>query len=265
MLTYEALIEEAKLRGMPPAKMRGILREYLQILILKEIYKIRASRKLLFTGGTFLRLIHNLKRFSEDLDFNTSALGKEEFEGIIAWVSKGLEREGVRNEVKFSHQEKMFIAKLGFPEIEKQYGVISKFSRKKGIIIKIEASVRESPFSLETSVISGFGMFFPCVCTFRGILFADKIDAFVKKRRGRDIYDVMFMLSRKFPVDRKFLSYLGIKGDPLEVLKEEAGKISVEELERQAEILKPFLFDEEEAEMVKRAYEIIPLLVERYY
>jgi len=96
-------------------------------------------------------------------------------------------------------------------------------------------------------------------------LFADKIDAFVKKRRGRDIYDVMFMLSRKFPVDRKFLSYLGIKGDPLEVLKEEAGKISVEELERQAEILKPFLFDEEEAEMVKRAYEIIPLLVERYY
>ena len=74
MLTYDSLIEQAQSRGMPPTKIRAILREYLQILILKQLYKTESGKKLYFTGGTYLRLIHNLKRFSEDLDFNTNTI-----------------------------------------------------------------------------------------------------------------------------------------------------------------------------------------------
>ena len=70
MLELEALAAEAKQRGMPSSKMRGILREYLQVLILKELYKLPDGKKLLFTGGTYLRLVHQTKRFSEDLDFS---------------------------------------------------------------------------------------------------------------------------------------------------------------------------------------------------
>src|SRR3989339_1895187 len=39
MITYDALMNEAKDRGMPSGKTRGILREYLQVLTLKELYK----------------------------------------------------------------------------------------------------------------------------------------------------------------------------------------------------------------------------------
>ena len=83
MLTYDALLEQAKARQMPVSKMRGVLREYLQVLILKVLYKTEAGRKLYFTGGTYLRLAHGTKRFSEDLDFNTDSLTKAGFETVV--------------------------------------------------------------------------------------------------------------------------------------------------------------------------------------
>lgn len=103
MLTYDALIEQAKLRGMPPTKVRGILREYLQILILKELYKISLSEKLYFTGGTYLRLIHNLKRFSEDLDFNAPKISTTEFENTINRLLVELKRLAIKSRTQFTH------------------------------------------------------------------------------------------------------------------------------------------------------------------
>src|SRR4030042_337742 len=87
MLTYDSLIEQAKAREMPLTKIRGILREYIQIVILKELYRTESGRKLYFTGGTYLRLAHNIKRFSEDLDFNTAALTRKEFETVAGSVN----------------------------------------------------------------------------------------------------------------------------------------------------------------------------------
>ena len=43
MLSFEALTAEAKQRGMPTGKMRGILREYLQVFILKERTAMQAT------------------------------------------------------------------------------------------------------------------------------------------------------------------------------------------------------------------------------
>ena len=60
MLAYDALVEQAKNRQMPPTKMRGILREYLQILILKEMARLSAGKKLYFTGGAYFLLGRNL-------------------------------------------------------------------------------------------------------------------------------------------------------------------------------------------------------------
>lgn len=46
------------------------LREFLQILILKIIYDTGYFRNLSFVGGTALRILYDLRRFSEDLDFS---------------------------------------------------------------------------------------------------------------------------------------------------------------------------------------------------
>lgn len=43
--------------------------EYLQTIVLKEIYEIPECKDLIFYGGTSLRFIFDLNRLSEDLDF----------------------------------------------------------------------------------------------------------------------------------------------------------------------------------------------------
>ena len=264
MLTYEALMQGAKDRGMPPLKIRGILREYLQILILKELYKTESGKKLYFTGGTYLRLIHNLKRFSEDLDFNTKNIKQKEFELLIDKIRDELKRRGIDSYIKFKHWENIYAAHLVFPAIEKAYKVISNYSKKEGIVIKIETNRPKWKIKKETEVISGFGEIYPCVCTDKSALFADKIDALGKKLRGRHLYDIMFMLSKCYPIDKRVLSTFGLNVDPLNAILEKLQGLSKLELKRQAEALRPFLFDQSEADLLINARRVIPQLIKNY-
>ena len=264
MLTYESLIEQAKYRGMPHTKNRGILREYLQILILKELYKTEFGKKLYFTGGTYLRLVHNLKRFSEDLDFNSNEITKTGFESLLKKIRIGLKKAGINSQVKFAHWDNIYVSKLIFPEAEKFYNIISKYSKKGGIMIKVKTNNPKWRIKSKTQLISGFGEFYPGICTDESVLFADKIDAFNKKTRGRHLYDIIFMLSNNYPIDRSILKKLGIKQDPMKVILERINKLSKTELKKQAEILRPFLFDESEADLIISAREIMPSLIERY-
>ncbi|MCK4420931.1 nucleotidyl transferase AbiEii/AbiGii toxin family protein [candidate division WOR-3 bacterium] len=264
MLTFNSLIEQAKIREMPSTKIRGILREYLQILILKELYRIESGKELYFTGGTYLRLVHNIKRFSEDLDFNANKITAFKFEDLLKKLAIELKRSGIAIKVKFAHWNNMLVAKLIFPEIERVYNVVSEYTKKKGIIIKVETNKWKWRIKSETQVISGFGEFYPCICTDKGTLFADKVDALTKKHRGRHIYDIMFMLSNKFPIDQGRLKTLNIKEDPLKVILHSIKNFSKTELKKQAETLRPFLFDESEADLLADAHNIIPLLLEQY-
>lgn len=264
MLTYEALIEQAKLRAMPPTKMRGVLREYLQILILKELYKNNRGKQLYFTGGTYLRLVHSLKRFSEDLDFNSHNLSVVRFEAIAKDLIVELRRLGLKSRVQFSHWDNMLLAKLVFPEIEKYYNVVSEHTKKQGIIIKLDVNRPKWKIKTETEVVSGFGEMYPCLSTDKATLFADKIDALTKKKGGRHLYDIIFMLSNRFAINRSALKRFGIRKDPLDVILISVQRYSKVYLKKQAEILRPFLFDESEANLLINAHKIIPKLVERY-
>lgn len=264
MLTYEALLEQAKIRQMPASKMRGVLREYLQVLLLKALYKTEAGRKLYFTGGTYLRLAHDTKRFSEDLDFNTDSLAKASFETVVRAAAVELKRVNLRCVVGFRYFEKIYAADMVFPDIEKLYGVVSSRTKKSGLLIKVETNTPSWKIVAETRVISGFGELYPCFCSQRGALFADKIDALIKKTRARHLYDIIFMLSQGYPIDNNALRVLGIKEPPLEVIRGRVEGFSLSELTKQAENLKPFLFEESDADMIINAHAVIPALIEEY-
>lgn len=264
MLTYEALLEQAKARQMPTSKMRRVLREYLQTLILKALYKTQAGRKLYFTGGTYLRFVHGTKRFSEDLDFNTEFLTKASFETVVQAAAAELKRVNLKCVVSFRHFKKIYAADMEFPDIEKLYGVISMYTKKSGLLVKVETNTPGWKIVMETRVISGFGELYPCFCTQRGALFADKIDALVKKTRARHLYDIIFMLSQGYPIDNNVLRVLGIKEPPLEVIRGRVEDFSPGELAKQAESLRPFLFEEADADMIINAHTVIPALIEEY-
>lgn len=264
MLSYDGLISAAKDRGMPGTKMRGVLREYLQVLILKNLYRLPVGRKFCFTGGTYLRLVHQAKRFSEDLDFNASGLSKKEFEATIKKTGEAMRREGADPRIAFSHWKNLLVAEMVFPDVERMYRVESKHAKKEGIRIKLEVNRPRWKIEPETLMVRGFGEMYPVICTQRGALFADKIDALVKKNRARHLFDILYMLGLHYPVDEKVLEKLGIKGPPLDVIFGAMGRFSGHELKSLAESIRPFLFDEREAELIVNAKTIIPQLVEQY-
>lgn len=113
-------------------------------------------------------------------------------------------------------------------------------------------------------MVSGFGETYPCICTERGSLFADKIDALTKKKIGRHLFDIIFMISGKFPINRNALKALGIKQNPFDVILSCVKNLSKSELTKQAETLKPFLLDEREAELLANAHDILPKLIKKY-
>ncbi len=261
MLTYEGLIEEAKRDGMPTSKVRGIIREYVQVLMLKYLYKSEWQSNFLFTGGTSLRLLHGLKRFSEDIAFNLRGLGREDFENAAVFISRELRREGISCDLEFSHRHPLFIAEFIFRGIQEFYGVLDKRGE---IIIKVEANTPDYELETEAGVVNSFGEVFLVNAMSRGAIFADKIDTLRNMKRGRHVYDIIFMLSRKFPVNKEILQLSGIEEEPKEAILTIINGISDSQLEKLSEEVAPFLFDEAESKLIREAKIVVRNLLDRF-
>lgn len=81
----------------------NILREYFQHVFLSELYKLSEAEKLLFKGGTALRVVYGSPRFSEDLDFSAYRVMehtiKKFIEDLFIGVLSEIERTGIRVEI----------------------------------------------------------------------------------------------------------------------------------------------------------------------
>lgn len=82
------LIARAGEEGLP---LKILEKEALQIYILSELFALPESTLLTFQGGTCLRLIYNGARYSEDLDFVTTA-NDNQITQIINSLTKALAR-----------------------------------------------------------------------------------------------------------------------------------------------------------------------------
>lgn len=68
MITQETLQQLAHQLHTP--EHPNVVREYLQHLFLASLYRLDGAERLLFKGGTALRIMFGSPRFSEDLDFS---------------------------------------------------------------------------------------------------------------------------------------------------------------------------------------------------
>ena len=71
-------------RGLDPLVGRNVLREYLQARILESLQRAGAMSPLAFQGGTALRFLYGLRRYSEDLDFALE--GPRELYDLRGWI-----------------------------------------------------------------------------------------------------------------------------------------------------------------------------------
>ena len=177
---------------------RNVLREYLQYKILDFIFSSLESQKLRFIGGTALRIVHGLSRFSEDLDFDNIGISFEEFQEISKKVKKGLENEGCEVEISFSGKA-AFRCNIRLPRLLYEQG-LSRIASEK-ILIQLDTENQGFDFVPEKVFINKFDVFRPILVTPIDILLSQKIiTAFNRKRpKGRDFYDIMFLIGKTRP------------------------------------------------------------------
>ena len=84
-------------------------------------------------------------------------------------------------------------------------------------------------------------------------MFSEKLCALFNRKRGRDIYDTLFMLKKKFPFNKDVLLANKIEGAPKEVILRHFKSLSEKELKQLANQVKPFLFKEDDIELVLNA------------
>ena len=182
-----------------------ILKEYVLLMILDYLSTIPFIRKITFIGGTSIRLIKNIDRFSEDLDFDRKSFSKEEFKDMTGRIVKFLLNNGLRVEEKEKDDKKLkaFRSNLHFPELLFQMGLTGH--KEERFLIKIECQDQLVDYKQEIINIKGCGFFFPMPVPPAPVLCAMKVAAMLSRQKGRDFYDAMFLLSQTLP-DFAFLS-----------------------------------------------------------
>lgn len=258
MLSMEYLLEEAKTLNLPIMKKRAILREYLQAIILNSIYKGNFSKSMFFVGGTALRFFYNLPMFSEDLDFNTPGLEKDNLREIGKDLKEGLSQEGFSPRISYKQRGNLSIVFLNFPDVMKQYDIIN--SRGESMMIKVEVNCPIWKLNTESHVISLYGYNFSAILMSKGALLSEKLCALLNRKRGRYIYDILFMLRKGFPFDMEVLHANDITDDPKDLLLKYLSNLNEKELKKLAEQVKPFLFKEGDIELILNA----PLYAEKF-
>jgi len=109
-------------------------------------------------------------------------------------------------------------------------------------------------------VLSMYGYNFTAILMSKGNLLSEKICALFNRKRGRDIYDTLFMLKKKFPFNENVLKANKIAAPVKSALLSHFKNIDPKELRRLAEQVRPFLFKEEDIELILKA----PLYAENF-
>lgn len=209
----EAMLKKYELRS--ETDFKNSLKEIMQEIALLGLWRGKFFEKAAFYGGTALRILYGLNRFSEDLDFS---LLKEDagfkLKSYHSFVQQELESYGFKVSLETLEKEKetgiesAFIkagTKSELIHVSAPPHLISRAHRDSVLKIKLEVDVKPPPaFETESKLILLPTQFY--VNTFTPpSLFAGKVHALLyrtwKSRvKGRDWFDFVWYVSRNIPL-----------------------------------------------------------------
>ena len=230
---------------------RNLLREYLQYVVLDIIYSSGHGNRLIFMGGTAIHMIHGVRRFSKDLDFDNKGLSKEDFEDLSDKILRQLELHGYSVEIENKFRS-AFHCFIKFPGIFYQHG-ISGHSREK-LTLQIDCEPQNVNYKAERVILNKFDIFMKINAVPPDILLSQKILAVLYRPRpmGRDFYDVIFLLSKTNPNPLFLRERMKLKEeiDIGEIKKKLLLKCEKINFKKLVEDVKPFLFYPHDAEKI---------------
>ncbi len=219
---------------------RFIYREYLQYQILEFLSNSKYAKNICFIGGTNLRLIHGIDRFSEDLDFDHKEMECSDFINMTDLVISYLKKIGykvIADDKEKDNELNAFRRNIIFPEFLFQ-NKLSAFKEEK-FLIKIESQNQGINYTLEQKLVKGCGFVFYLNTPSLAVLTSMKLSALLNRNKGRDFFDIMFLFEKTSP-DYRFLSEtIGIncKEELKKILLELAEKINLKHKARDFEHL----------------------------
>ena len=174
---------------------KHILKEYVQLMVLDYLATSPYISKLAFIGGTNLRLIKGIDRFSEDLDFDCKDLTDDEFKEMTDGVLTFLHRSGINVEARDKANPKLsaFRRNIYFPEFLFELGLTGH---------QLDQGVN---YPIEKKHVQRCGFFFSLPVLPDSVLLSMKLSALLARAKGRDFYDTMFLMQQTKP-SYEFLS-----------------------------------------------------------
>lgn len=192
----EALLERLKTVTDVETKS-NVLREYLQCIILKFVEEKGYIKNISFVGGTALRFLYDLNRFSEDLDFSLVRPEGFSFEHFSDDLMKAAAAWNIKTESKAREVMTVKSILIKFPGIMHEVGLTHRQDQK--LLIKLEID-GNPPLGFKTE-LSFNQKYLPLNIFHHDIpsLFAGKLHAVLLRQytKGRDFYDLMWFLGKK--------------------------------------------------------------------
>jgi len=179
-----------------PAKRRSLVREYLQARILLALQDQGAFADWAFLGGTALRFLYQLPRYSEDLDFSLADPGREHrFKDRLLGVKTDLLGEAYDVEIKVREERTVLMAMVKFRGILHEMGVSPHHDET--LSIKVEMDTRPpAGAGVATTSIRRY-LWLNLFHYDQSSLLAGKLHAVLMRvyTKGRDLYDLAWYLS----------------------------------------------------------------------
>ncbi len=182
------------------------IREYIQAYFLYVIYRKKYYQDLVFTGGTVLRFIYRIRRFSEDINFSLSSRVKQiDFNAMMHDVAGEFKQAGYALEIKAKTHLTVNSALLKFSGILFETGLSPSKDEKFSIKVEIDSRPPAGGVEAHTMVATPF-MFYILHYDLKS-LFAGKVHALLCREyiKGRDWYDLMWYLSKFKDIEPNYI------------------------------------------------------------
>ena len=241
---------------------RNIAREYLQARILGALQRAGAMTSLAFHGGTSLRFLFGLPRYSEDLDFALEGEpSRYDLRRHLRAVRAELSGEGYRVELRMREHRTVHSAFVRFPGTLYEIGLSPQPGQV--LAVKIEVDTNPPPGAVTDTTLVRRHEVLRLFHHDRASLLAGKLHAVLQRpyTKGRDIYDLVWYLSDPDwpPPNLALLNaalrqtgWSGAKMTPASWRRAVAERLELLDWNRAASDVRPFLERAEDIELVDR-------------
>lgn len=260
---WQTILEEGKEMEVAETKKRALIREYLQCKIILYLYNQSKSEKLSFIGGTSLRILRNIDRFSEDLDFDNLGLSHKEIMSLFEKIFLNFKKENFKIEFNFKKTNNSGIGSFKFPELLFDLDISADKNEK--LNVKINYTTPKIQSETEVVILKRFGFLQPVVTNTKSYLLSQKIRAALTRKdpQPRDFYDIVWLLSYRISPHPKLFSEMKVKTEKelfeklVDKYKDKI-KPNIQDFKRK---LRPFLLDEKKINYLDIFNETIQLLI----